>query len=64
MREQGIGKAESARRLGWHMPQVDRVLDVEHHSRLDQMDAALGAIGKRLKVTAAAAVGPVSRTAL
>lgn len=54
MRSQGVGKAELARRLGWHMPQVDRVLDVEHRSRLDQMDAALGAIGRRLHVTAAA----------
>ena len=52
MREQGIGKAELARRLGWHLPQVDRVLDVEHHSRLDQMDAALSAIGWRLDVDA------------
>ena len=24
MREQGVGKAELARRLGWHLPQVDR----------------------------------------
>ena len=52
MREQGVGKAELARRLGWHMPQVDRVLDIEHRSRLDQLDAALGAIGRRLHVTA------------
>ena len=52
MRAQGIGKAELARRLGWHMPQVDRVLDVNHHSRLDQMDAALRAIGCRLSVEA------------
>ena len=50
MREQGIGKAELARRLGWHLPQVDRVLDVQHRSRLDRMDAALGAIGRRLEV--------------
>ena len=57
MRDQGVGKAELARRLGWHMPQVDRVLDVQHRSRLDQMDAALGAIGQRLHVTAAGAVG-------
>lgn len=57
MREQGVGKAELARRLGWHMPQVDRVLDVEHHSRLDQMDAALRAIGRRLSVTAADDLG-------
>ena len=51
MRDQDVGKAELARRLGWHLPQVDRVLDVNHHSRLDQMDAALGAIGLRLEVT-------------
>ncbi len=51
MREQGVGKAELARRLSWHLPQVDRVLDVQHRSRLDQMDAALGAIGQRLQVS-------------
>ena len=50
MREQGIGKAELARRLGWHLPQVDRVLDVQHRSRLDRMEAALGVIGRRLEV--------------
>ena len=50
MKDQGIGKAELARRLGWHLPQVDRVLDLRHHSRLDRMDAALGAIGRRLEV--------------
>ena len=58
MREQGVGKAELARRLGWHMPQVDRVLDVQRRSRLDQMDAALGAIGRQLHVTAAATTDP------
>lgn len=56
MRDQGVGKAELARRLGWHLPQVDRVLDVQHRSRLDQMDAALGAIGQRLHVAVAATV--------
>ena len=50
MREQGVGKAELARRLGWHLPQVDRVLDVHHSSRLDRMDAALNAIGRQLEV--------------
>ena len=25
MRDQGVGKAELARRLGWHLPQVDRL---------------------------------------
>lgn len=51
MRDQGISKTDLARRLGWHLPQVDRVLNVNHHSRLDQMDAALSAIGRRLHVT-------------
>ena len=50
MREQGIGKAELARRLGWHLPQVDRALDVQHNSRMDQMDAAMSAIGRALYV--------------
>ena len=53
MSEQGIGKAELAARLGWHLPQVDRVLDVNHRSRLDRMDAALAAIGQRLQMTTA-----------
>jgi antitoxin HicB len=52
MRDRGIGKAELARRLDWHLPQVDRVLNVQHSSRLEQMDAALGAIGLRLDVSA------------
>lgn len=52
MRDQGVGKAELARRLGWHLPQVDRVLDVRHSSRLDRMDAALNAIGRQLEVRA------------
>ena len=65
MRDQGVGKAELARRLGWHLPQVDRVLDLQHRSRLDQMDAALGAIGRRLHVTApaTAAAPPVAEEA-
>ena len=50
MKDQGVGKAELARRLGWHLPQVDRVLDVRHRSRLDRMDAALRAIGRQIEV--------------
>ena len=38
MRDEGVGKAELAR-LGRRLPQVDRVLDVQHRSRLDMMDA-------------------------
>lgn len=51
MRAAHVGKAELARRLNWHLPQVDRVLDVHHGSQLDQIDAAFGALGKRLVVS-------------
>jgi antitoxin HicB len=34
--------------LGWHGPQIDRLLDLNHASRLDQIEAALAALGKRL----------------
>ena len=44
--------------LGGHMPQVDCVLDVQHRSRLDMMDAALRAIGRQLHVTAADTADP------
>ena len=54
MREQGVGKAELARRLGWHLPQVDRILDIHHNSRMDQVDAAMGAMGRHLQVRASA----------
>lgn len=50
MTEQGVKKAELARRLGWHMPQVDRLLDLRHASRLDQIEAAARALGRRLDV--------------
>ena len=63
MREQGVGKAELARRTGWYLPQVDRALDVQHRSRFDMMDAALGAVGKKLYVTAAEASDPIVESA-
>lgn len=50
MRDAKVRKSELARRLGWHMPQVDRLLDLRHHSRLDQLEAAFAALDKRLTV--------------
>lgn len=50
MTEQGVKKAELARRLGWHMPQVDRLLDLNHASRLDQIEAAARALGRTVEV--------------
>ncbi|MCX7167618.1 MAG: helix-turn-helix domain-containing protein [Rhodocyclales bacterium] len=51
MTEQGIKKAELARRLGWHMPQVDRLFDLKHASRLDQIEAAARALGCHIEVS-------------
>ena len=51
MTEQGIKKAELARRLGWHMPQVDRLFDLRHASRLDQIEAAARALGRHIEVS-------------
>jgi antitoxin HicB len=46
----GMRKAELARRLGWHKPQVDRLLDLRHDSRLDQIERAFAALGKRVTI--------------
>ncbi len=51
MTEQGIKKSELARRLGWHMPQVDRLFDLKHASRLDQIEAAARALGRHVEVS-------------
>jgi antitoxin HicB len=45
-----LRKAELARRLGWHKPQVDRLLDLRHDSRLDQIEQAFAALGKRMRI--------------
>lgn len=50
MRAARVGKAELARRLNCHLPQVDRLLDLGHASRLDQLEAAFRALGKRLGI--------------
>ncbi len=47
----GVSKAELGRRLGWHAPQIDRIFDLNHHSRIEQIDQALRALGKQLIVS-------------
>jgi antitoxin HicB len=51
MMRQGIRKSELARRLDVHMPQVDRLLDPRHSSKLDAIEAAFNKLGKRLEVS-------------
>lgn len=50
MMKSGTRKAQLARSLGWHKPQVDRLLDLRHDSRLDQLEQAFGALGKHIKI--------------
>ena len=50
MRAANMRKAELARRLGWQKSQVDRLLDLTHASRLDQREAALSLLHKRLTI--------------
>jgi len=52
MRQKGMRKADLARALNWKGPQVDRVLDVRHATRLDAVDQAMRALGKRLVIEA------------
>jgi antitoxin HicB len=50
LRAAGIRRIELARRLKCSPSQVDRLLDISHHSKLDQIEAAFAAIGKRLDI--------------
>ena len=50
MRAAGLTQAALAERLGCDPRQVRRLLDLDHRSRLDQLEAALAALGKRLVV--------------
>jgi antitoxin HicB len=50
MQAANVGKAELGRRLDWHLPQIDRLLAMNHASKLDQLEAAFRVLGKRLVV--------------
>ncbi len=56
MRTAGVGKAELARRLNCHLPQIDRLLDLTHSSRMEQLEAAFRALNKQLDVRVTEAV--------
>lgn len=54
MRRRKLRKADLARLLGMRPSLVDRLLDVRHNSTIDQLDAALKALGVRIKTMEAA----------
>jgi antitoxin HicB len=51
MQASGIRKADLARRLGVSKPQVERLLDLGHGSRLEQIEQAFRALNKRLELS-------------
>jgi len=48
MLTQRVSKIALARRLNCHPPQIDRLLDLNHASKLDQIERALAALGLAL----------------
>lgn len=48
MREAGLTRVALAGRLGVSEGAIRRLLDLDHASRLDRLEAALAALGKRL----------------
>ena len=55
MRSEGVGKAALAKRLGVALPQIDRLLDLRHSSRLDAIERALAALGREMTIVVKAA---------
>lgn len=55
---QKVNRAELSRRLKVHRPQVDRLIDARHGSKLDQLEAAFQALGRRLEVRVTRTVRP------
>jgi antitoxin HicB len=46
-RQARVNKSTLARMLDVHPPQVDRLFDLHHHSRFDQIESAFDALGYR-----------------
>ncbi|MCP1659329.1 type II toxin-antitoxin system HicB family antitoxin [Neisseria perflava] len=51
MLAQGVKKAEMARQLDVHMPQIDRLLDLRHNTKIDFLEKAAAKLGKHLNIS-------------
>jgi antitoxin HicB len=52
LREEGLTRTDLQRRLRWpHREQVDRLLQLDHASRLQQLEAAFHALGRDLEIS-------------
>ncbi|MCU7237043.1 type II toxin-antitoxin system HicB family antitoxin [Pseudomonas peradeniyensis] len=52
---QNVTKTEMARRLGVNRPQVDRLVDLLHRSKIEQVEHALHVLGQRIELAVVAA---------
>ena len=52
-----VNRAELARRLHAHRPQADRLLNMRHVSKIDQIEAAFGALNQRIEISVKAERG-------
>jgi antitoxin HicB len=50
LRQAGVTRAELTRRLGWNRNSVDRLFQIGHASRLDQIEAAAQALGRQVQI--------------
>ena len=50
LRDAGITRAELARRLSWNRESVDRLFRLDHRSRLEQIEAALSVLGRKVDI--------------
>lgn len=50
LRTSGVRKSELARRMGIHKQQIDRLLDIDHASRIEQLEMAFAALQMKLTV--------------
>ena len=64
MREQGVTQAQLGERLGIDGRQVRRILDLDHESRLSQLESALAALGLRATVSVSKVAPIASRAAV
>jgi hypothetical protein len=54
MRQAGLDQAQLAQRLGWPPKKIAHIFDGYHVVRLEQLEAALAVVGRRLVVSSAA----------
>ena len=55
LQEAHMSRADLVRSLGLHRPQIDRLFDPNHATRVDQYDAAFRALGRRAHISLIAA---------